>query len=440
MATFSNSLRHVKAHLDQLLPRQDTADLCRELGHQWRKRVLDPALTVHLFLLQLLAQVALEGLRHAASIQVTAQALCKARQRLPLKLMMELVARSAGSAPSHAQEQAQSLWNGLMIYLADGTTFLTPDTPDLARHYGKSKNQRGTSLGYPSLKLLALMDLSGGLIRRVIALPSHRQEFTCLSRLFVAIVRNCGDSARALLLGDRGLVSFVHLFLMIQAGIQGCFRLPRGQVAHHRGRLSRRLVKRLGRQDLLVRWTATCRPKWLSKKSWKPLAARQLVLRQIAFRILRKGFRTQWAWIITTLTDPRKYPAEEVAQLYGKRWQIEVCFRDLKSTLNTRMLRSKSIAGVRKEILAFVLLYNLIRRVMQQAATLQQVAVQRISFIDATRWLLWSSPGQAFPTLKVNPVRIRCSPPRRLKNARHRYPQLNAPRNDLDKPPYQIKL
>ena len=291
MATLSNSLRHVKAHLQDLVPDQEIFRLCRQVGHVWRDRVLNPAVTVHLFLLQLLAQVALRGMRHVAKLDVTAQAISQAKQRLPLKLLMELVRRSVPSG-------ANSVWKGLTVYLADGTNFNTPDTPELARRYGKGRNQRGTSWGYPMPKLLALMDLAGGFIAKVIILPAARQEFTCLSRLFRAV----GPSG--LLLGDRGLVSFTHMALLIQAGIQGCFRLPRWQVVFNRGKASRRLIKHLGHQDLLVRWTAYRCPKWLSKKRWKGLVNTELTLRQISFRVCRKGFRTHWAWIITTLLDP----------------------------------------------------------------------------------------------------------------------------------------
>jgi hypothetical protein len=433
MATFSNSLRHVKAHLAELVPEQQIFHICRELAHTWRKRTLDPAVTVQLFLLQLLAKVALGGLRHAAQIPVSASAICQACQRLPLRLFMELVGRCL---PKLTQP---SLWKGMMIFLADGMSFMTPDTPTLAGRFGKPQNQRGASYGYPAPKLLALMDLTGGFIAKVIALPWARHELSCLSRLFGAVLAAAGEHA-ALLLGDRGLVSFAHLALLTRAGIHGCFRLPRWQVVFARGKGSRRLIKRLGPQDLLVRWNACRRPAWLSQKRWQPLSKTELTLRQIAFRVCRKGFRTHWAWIITTLSDPRQYPAPELIKLYGKRWQIEVYFRDLKQTLGMKMLSARTVTGVQKEILAFVLLYNLIRRVMQQAARRQEVLPDRISFIDALRWLLWSSPGQTLGKLKVNRLRLRRSPPRRLKNARHRFPQLNATRAQLSKPPCCVML
>lgn len=433
MATLSSSLRHVKLHLEQLVPEQDVFRICQQLSHVWRKRLLDPAVSVRLFLLQLLSKVALNGLRHVSQIPVSAEAICQARMRLPLQLLMQLVHRAAPKA------SCASLWKGMMVFLADGMSFMTPDTPDLLEHYGKPKNHRGASFGYPTPKLLALADLAGGFIVKVIALPAARQEFVCLSRLFKAVLL-AATGHRALLLGDRGLVSFTHLTLMCQVGIDGCFRLPRWQVMFGRGRHCRRLIKRLGRQDLLVRWIASTRPTWLSKLRWGAIAKTELTLRQISFRVCRRGFRSHWAWIITTLTNPQQHSAQELIELYSQRWQIEVCFRDLKQTLGMKMLSARTVSGVQKEILAFVLLYNLIRRVMAKAAEQQGVSPDRISFIDALLWLLWSTPGQAIAKLKTNPIRQRPSPPRRLKNARHRFPQLNQLRSQLTKPPYCVKL
>jgi hypothetical protein len=431
MATVSDSLKHIKAHLATLVSEKEVFGICAKLNHVFRDRVLNPAVTVELFLLQLLAKVSMENLGFVARISVSATAICNAKKRLPLKLLMELVARSA---PEDPQGPPQSLWRGLMLYLADGMSFMISDTPELAKRYGKASNQRGKSPGYPVPKLLALMDFAGGFIRKVIALPCSRQEFTCLSRLFKAIGRG------GLLLGDRGLVSFTHMAMLIQAETHGCFRLPRGQVVFNRGKGSRRLIKRMGRQDRLVRWTAYRCPAWLGKKRWEALAKQELTLRQISFRVCRKGFRTSWAWIVTTLLDPQKYPAQELIELYSKRWQIEVYFRDLKRTLGMKMLKAQDVLGVRKEILAFVLLYNLIRRVMKQAAIQQGVDADRISFIAALNWLLWSSPGEPVSKLKVNLRRLRRCPARKLKNARHRFTQLKGSRAATAKPACCVKL
>jgi hypothetical protein len=73
--------------------------------------------------------------------------------------------------------------------------------------------------------------------------------------------------------------------------------------------------------------------------------------------------------------------------LYGQRWQIETNFRHLKQTLRMDVLRCQTIEGVRKELTMYALVYNLVRLVMCEAASHQGVPVERISFVDAVRWL-----------------------------------------------------
>ncbi len=429
MVTFSAALAQVKQHVEQCLPQEQICQVCRELGYRWRDRKLGPVISVHLIVLQLLAKVSLRGLRHVAGICVSAQAVCLAKKRLPVALFLKLIRQSVPRGLS-----VQSLYRQLKVYIADGMGFMTPDTPQLAGRYGKSKNQKGPAYGYPTPKLLTLMQAGGGFITKAIILPWKRQEFACLSRLFKAM------EPGSLLLGDRGLVSFAHVALLLGQGLHGCFRLPCWQVVYDRGKGNRRLVRRLGRQDLLVRWTACRRPDWLSARRWAAIRDQSLILRQIAFRVCRKGFRCRWAWIVTTLVDERQYPAQELIDLYSDRWEIEVHFRDLKRTLKMAMISSRTVAGVQKEVLAFILLYNLVRRVMYEAADRQGVPPDRISFVDAARWLLYSPPGASPPRLIVNPRRTRKTQPRKVKTGRRRYAQLKQPRGELCKPPCEVRL
>ena len=375
MATIGRALRQVKNQLDQFISTPQIEQICRLHKHTWRKRQLDPATTVHLCLLQLLAKLAMDTLRHASKIPTSAQAFCAAKMRLPLAVWMDLVKRACPSCDAEAKPP-QSQWRGLRVFIADGMSFRTEDTEELADTFGKAKNGRGTGHGRPNPKLLAVLDLAGGFVHRVIAMPWSRQERVCLSRLFDA----CG--AGSLMLGDRGLVGFAHIALMLSAGVSGCFRLPRWLVVNGRGKANRTRLARLGKQDMLLTWLKPQgRVGWMSKLRWKQLPE-QLTLRQVAFRTCRPGFGTRWAWVITTLTDPKLYPAEAIVELYGKRWQIEVYFRDIKCSLGLKGLSSKTVAGARKELLAFVILYNLVRQVIATAAIQQDVAPDRISFTD----------------------------------------------------------
>jgi len=429
MATIGRSLTQVKAQLHRLVTDEQVEDLCRRNGHRFRRGKLGgPAGAVHLMLLQLLASVSLAGLRHVAAVSATRQAIDKAYKALPVAVWRALVRRVCPPGP------ALSSWHGLRVMLVDAMGFLVEDTGELAGRYGKAKNGKpSTDHARPTPKLLALLDLAGGFIHQVIPLPWSRQERVCLHRLFKA----CGE--KAVVLGDRGLVGFCQLVTARAAGVDCLVRLPRWLVVLGRGKGNRRRLKTLGRQDMLVSWKKVRRPTWLSLGKWKALPE-QTVLRQISFRVTRKGFRTHWAWVVTTLTDPVLYPAEEVVKLYEKRWQVEVYFRDLKATLKLKQARSKSVEGVQKEVLAFVVLYNLVRQVMLAAAARQKVEPDRVSFSDAARWLLWSQPGDQLIDLVVNPRRKRDTQPRMLKHGRRKYPRLNKPRCKLTKPACEAKL
>lgn len=429
MATIGRALSQVKAQLANHITQEDVEDLCRRNGHEFRRGKLGgPAGAVHLMLLQLLAAVSLSGLRHVAGVDASRQAVAKAYKSLPLVVWRELVRRVCPQGP------ALSVWHGLKVMLVDATGFVAEDTEPLSAKYGKAKNGKpSTDHARPTPKLLALLDLAGGFIHQVIPLPWSRQDRVCFTRLFKA----CGEGA--LVLADRGLVGFCQVVMAQAAGVHCLMRLPRWLVVGGRGRGNRRRLRKLGRQDMLVVWKKVRRPTWLSVVKWKALPA-ETVLRQVSFRVTRKGFRTHWAWVITTLTDPVLYPAEEVVALYEKRWQVEVCFRDLKRTLKFRQTRAKDVPGVQKEVLAFAVLYNLVRQVMLRAAHRQGVDVDRVSFADAARWLLWSEPGAELVDLVVNPKRKRDTQPRMLKHGRRKYSRLNKPRALLTKPACEAKL
>ena len=438
MATIHSALATVKSQYSKLVPESMICSACVDVGHRWRKRKLDPPMTVHLLLLQLLASVALISLDQVAKVGVSAAAICRARMRLPLSVWMKLTELVGLACVGDDDTQG---YCGHKTYLLDGTTFTTPDTVELAGKYGKASNQKKTKPGFPIPKLLALMNLASGVITRVIDLPHARGEQTVLARMLRML--SPGD----LLLGDRGLVSFAHVALMMRAGLHCLIRLPRCMVVHgrgnggKRGRGSKKRLKRLGRQDLLVQWNKPPQYKlsWMSKYSWRKLPA-SLQLRQIAFCLHRKGFRSQWVWIITTLDCPVKYTAQSLAELYGKRWDIEVAFRHLKQTLKMTKLSAKTVDGVKKQILAFVMLYNLVRHLMNEAAKKQGVAPDRISFSDALIALLYLAQDEPMPRLRVNPKRERPTEPRARKHGGYCYPVLRQSRAELQRPHARVRI
>ena len=95
------------------------------------------------------------------------------------------------------------------------------------------------------------------------------------------------------------------------------------------------------------------------------------------------------------------------------------------------VLRCETVAGVYKELALFVLTYNLVRLVMLEASRRQGVAVERISFIDALRWLAEARPGAAVPKLVVNRDRPDRAEPRVRKRRPKSYPLMTRPRSEL---------
>ncbi len=134
-----------------------------------------------------------------------------------------------------------------------------------------------------------------------------------------------------------------------------------------------------------------------------------LVLRELRYDIIARGMRTRQVTLVTTLLDPMRYPKREIARLYQLRWGIETNFRHLKTTMKMEHLKCQTPDGVMKELMVFALVYNLIRAAMRDAAQEQEIDdASRISFVDASRWLialLKPAEGVSGSELKVNPLR-----------------------------------
>ena len=103
-------------------------------------------------------------------------------------------------------------------------------------------------------------------------------------------------------------------------------------------------------------------------------------MRIVRFMLEVPGFRAQSVTLVTTLLDPKAYPAEELARLYARRWRIELWFRDIKTSMGMEVLRCKSPKMLHKELEMFFIAYNLIRCLMAEASAIYEVPMERLSF------------------------------------------------------------
>jgi hypothetical protein len=156
-----------------------------------------------------------------------------------------------------------------------------------------------------------------------------------------------------------------------------------------------------------------------------------LAVRECQYQVTRPGFRVRTITLVTTLLDAEAYPADELAALYFQRWEVETDFAHLKTTLGLDVLHCETEAGVLKELTIYAIVYNLVRVVMLEASRRQGVPLNRISFVDALRWLSSSPPGTPLPELVVNPHRPGRAEPRCKKRRAKKYPYMIHPRRVL---------
>jgi len=445
MASVSSVVRRIKDDLRPFLPEETILSACQKAGHRWRDRCLGPVPTLHLFILQILNfNIAMTGLRHLTKTAVKASAYCKARMRLPLVVLQELLVESSASMRQMCSP-TDGLWCGLKAYLVDGSSTIAPDTPDSQKAFGQPKGcKRGC--GFPVPKILGLFDAFSDLIVQVLGFPLYTHEQSKVWMLHPRL--GVGD----LLVGDRGFCSFVHLAMLFSRGVHGLFRIhqktivdfrphrkyrrryPRGRKVGKQRMPRSRFVRRLGKWDQVVEWfqDAVGTPKWMNPKQ-HALLPESLLIRELRFVLENKGQRTRTVTIATTLLDPRLYPKEKIAELYGVRWTVETHFAELKTTLRMRKVKSKTSQGVLKELTVYALVYNLIHVVMAKAAQRQHVQPDRISFIDAVRWLLRAEPGEPLADLMIIPHRPDRHEPRVVKDREDTYPKMTRPRDQLRK-------
>ncbi len=434
MVTILPAPRQVREDLVGLLGKAEVRLVCRELEHTWRERRLDPWTTLHLFILQVCHQnTAMTHLPHLSGERFSAAAYCRARQRLPLKVIRRIV-----DSFSHGitQSEAVPTWHGHRVALVDGSGFSMPDTPELQAHFGQPGGQR-PGCGFPVAHILALFDAETGFLHDVVIAPLRTHDMAHAAKLHPKLAS--GD----IIVGDRAFCSYAHLALLSQDNLHGVLRVHHRQIVDfhpHRpcsrdisgkGLPHSRWVKRLGKRDQLVKWfKPKSPPKWMTREAFDHLPE-ELLVREIRCPIHDRTSRVHEVTLVTTLLDPERYPAAEIAWLYRLRWQVEVDLRDLKCTLGMDVLKGKKVETVLKEALMFTLVYNLVRLVAIKAARRQRVRPDRISFIDALRWLQPAKPRGPLPTLVINPARPGRLEPRCRKRRPKQYPLMKVPRHEL---------
>jgi DDE family transposase len=439
--TITTILQRLTGEWAMLLQPEAILTVCREIGYTaWRDRLLTPVTTLQLFPWHILhGNTACSHLPHLSGLRFTAAAYCQARARLPLCFFNLLLERFGSAVQRSALDDGR--WHGHRTFLVDGSGCSMPDVSALQDTFGQPTVQR-LGCGFPVARLLGLFHAGTGVLLKLVVAPLVTHDLAQVQAVHSSL--QAGD----VLVADRGLCSYAHLALLVQAGLHAVLRVGGRQIVDFtpgrpfvkpsvrrtpavKGVPRSRWRKALGVDDQLVTWLKpkTC-PSWLTRETLAALPE-TLELREVRYRIGTPGFRTRQITLVTTLSDAETYGVADLAELYCQRWQVETALAQLKTTMHMDVLHCKTVSGVLQELTVFAIVYNLVRLAMGQSATLQRMSVARISFLDALRWLSAPHTGMPLIALIVNPIRPHRVEPRVKKRRAKSFPLMITPRKEL---------
>ena len=196
--------------------------------------------------------------------------------------------------------------------------------------------------------------------------PYRRGEIPLASEFVAAI------PVHSVTLLDKGFFS-ADLLLSIQNGASNRYWL----IPERKGLVSTG-VERYGAGDCLVQMRVSPQAR---KKN--PELSEHWQVRAVTYEVQGKE-----KTMLTSL-PAEHFSVEQVATLYHERWEIELGFRDIKSSMqdNVLTLRSKTVDLVYPELWELLLGYSVVRREASQAAVAHQRAPCEISFKFACQFI-----------------------------------------------------
>jgi Insertion element 4 transposase N-terminal/Transposase DDE domain len=282
----------------------------------------------------------------------TASAMTQARRRLGPAPLRELFFLLRGPSP------AETRWKGLLVVAVDGTIMTVADSEANLAVYSKQRGGRNGASGYPMLRLLVLV--------------------SCGTRTVIDAV--FGPVSAGELSYAAGLLGSLHAGMILLADRNFGAGLLAAQVAGTRA-------------DFLIRVRTGCSApglpvlsrcgdgSWLSRFGGIPV---RVIDAQVTVTT-SAGHAASRCRLVTTLLDPARYPAADLAVLYHERWESESAYLELKSTiLGGRVLRARTPGGIDQEVYALLVTYQVLRTAIADAAgTVPGTDPDRASFTIA---------------------------------------------------------
>ena len=386
---------------------------------------------------------AFAALKSTALLSSSTAAYCQARKKLDLPSLEAILHYTATQPPDRPDLRRLE---GRRVVVVDGTGVSMPDTPANQAVWPQPHSQQ-PGCGFPRAALCACFSLQTGSLLSYAIGNKKSHELPLLRKQWATF--KPGD----IFLGDKGFCSYYDLFCLQERRVDSVITLARRWPV-----TDTESIQVLGQDDLLIHWSKPVKSpaSSYSQQEWERLPE-ELVLRQIKVTVAQPGFRVTAFYLITTLLDVEAYPASELADLYFQRWDVELFFREIKTTMGMDILRCKTPDMVRKEILMHLIVYNGIRCLMGEAAATSEVRVRRISFKGTVQALRQWEPhlNQAKITRQEHddlirrlyesiagkrvPERPGRSEPRAVKRRPKPYQLLTAPRHEMKVIPHRGK-
>jgi len=370
-----NSIRNI-------LPDEMIEQTCKEIGYRFRRRKITPVVTVlHMVMAaiwpeesfnacwQVLWDTFISWFPRLSGQCPSRGRVTEARARLPLRLWQRLFEQLSVKAQSLSETYDK--WKGHRVVLADGTCVSMSAGAELFDSFGVNTGYHGSGR-YPLARLVTLC-LAGTMTIIDYAIGAYRDAESTLTFGILKSLRK-GD----LLVADRHFAA-AHFYVRYQS-----MDLEFLSRAHQCLKISR--VKQCfcySANDFIGRLN-------INKiyRRQDPSLPAGIDVRFIKATLRIRG-KHRVVWFVTSLMDARRYPAQQIVELYARRWRIEMLFRELKINLSADVLRSQRPNGIRKEIIARLVALNIVRSIMLEAAANAKMDDPlRISFAHAVRAII----------------------------------------------------
>jgi len=422
-----------KIRLHHLFDDEEIHQMCDTLNLKFRDRVFTPAKTLGLFVSQVLSRsdacITVMAKfnrerkdRGLSPVSGDASAYTKARARLPVVLIDHLSDRVRKIA--HNMTLDEGKWNGLNVYLVDGFVLRAPDTLENQKKYPQPSSQK-EGLGFPQVRVVITTSLATGCVEHY---NTARVKGKKTGEVSLFREKHKDFEIGDIVVADSNFESFHDAALLIRRGVHMvcCINGTRNSPFEGACETIEDVIVELQKPKF--------DPSRFTRKEWNALPKR-ILYRMIRYRVA--SCETPIT-IVTTLTDRQRFSAEDIAELYGFRWDVEVDIRSYKSSMGMCELRCLIPENLDREIAVAVLGYNLVRVLMCDTAAVLEVHPREISFssardawlefhderetIDDVAWLIHSTASHF---VRNRPGR---DEPRAIKRRNAKYPKMKEAR------------